>query len=391
VFNECPSIQIAQQGLVLPENMDQIKYLTLIGRILRNPFFGGVQTNLNGLIELDISALEIPTCLDIHDINTFLGELYLVQWEEFRLRTIICKNRLQSSISSSNIQKLKLGYLSMRFNHIVEVLLDETSCLDNLKTLQLVGINNISFYDKHMAFGGKSNLNDEVLSINPGVMLKNGGRLFLGSPIDYFTTCAVHVMDEADKYECSLTTFELLKHDKLRASLEELKLGSFIDIEHDKDDDSDDDNNNNNTNNNSNNNNNNHNDNDNNEKDDNENFFYNGDYNYSLWSKVLSSYKTLKSIEMECFRSKAINLIVEHVTDNPPLHLSSFTVKAPYSLKSHLYTNIKNRQKTIDNWFKPNKSIIQKGLTFVYTNYHNPSLSENIYQKEVKRWIKYGN
>jgi hypothetical protein len=59
-------------------------------------------TNLNGLIELDISALEIPTCLDIHDINTFLEELYLVQWEEFRLRTIICKNRLQSSISSSN-------------------------------------------------------------------------------------------------------------------------------------------------------------------------------------------------------------------------------------------------------------------------------------------------
>ena len=61
---------------------------------------------------------------------------------------------------------------------------------------------------------------------------------------------------------------------------------------------------------------------------------------------------------------------------------------APPRFKDSLFTSLQNRQKTIDHWFKPRTSIAQKPLTFVYTSFKNPLISENVYKEDVKRWSK---
>lgn len=112
VFRECSTNEIARVSLVLPESMDQIKHLTIIGRALRNPLLNSNtdknRTKFCGLVELDISSLEFSSSpyyggQNINNNNSLFTE-----------RTELCHKKLCSSISLSKIKTLKLGYSMLR-------------------------------------------------------------------------------------------------------------------------------------------------------------------------------------------------------------------------------------------------------------------------------------
>lgn len=368
VFTECASMHLARNGgLCLPEgDMSQIKYLTFIGRALRNPFLNcnhNLSTTFSGLIDLDMSALEFPL---VYNDNTMLFEAphLMEQWMDFKFRSLLCEDRLLASIDSSQIISMKMGFLQTECE-MLDRMLAESSCLDNLKSLNIIGINNLEFYQKHMAFREINNMFEEGHTSEQ--ILKLGGQLHFGSPHGYYEfICEHHAMDLEEKEKCSLACLELLKYPKLRATLEHLKLGNFVDIEEEwwRDDE---------------------------DKiivDTNDSELSDLGYKYILWAKSLSNCKKLICLDMTTFDSKAVNIIVKHIVDNPPLNLSTIKIMAPPRLKDSLFTSLQNRQKTIDHWFKPRTSIAQKPLTFVYTSFKNPLISENVYKEDIKRWSK---
>ena len=259
--------------------------------------------------------------------------------------------RLVVAISPSYITSLKLGFLPLR-SDIVDIMLATSNCLDQLETLKIKGLNNSYFYDKHLAFGGYDKDWSEC-----------------ASGFEYFTRCEDCRLDEDHKYELIMASIKLLKHHKLRASLKHLKLGDFIDLEkccnsiQVVDDESSDE-------------------------------FES--YDYSIWAKTLSYYKKLISLDIKCFEYKAVNIIVKHIACNPPMNLSKINVKGPD--EDSLFTNLHNRQKTIDHWFKPCKSILTKTLSFIYSArvydklytryryYPSPSYSKLVRKDELQRW-----
>ena len=308
-----------------------------------NPFLShshNIITTFSGLKDLDISALE-------------LNEMSIQAQQNL--------NRLVVAISPSYITSLKLGFLPLR-SDIVDIVLATSSCLDQLETLKIKGLNNSYFYDKHLVWGGYDGYD---------VARDSGGSLFLDYSSEYFISCEDDALSEDHKYELAMASIKLLKHHQLRASLKHLKLGHFIDLE----------------------------------KwcnriqvVDNESSCCNEfeSYDYSIWAKTLSYYKKLVSLDIKCSKYKAINIIVKHIACNPPINLSKISVKGPND--DSLFTNLHNRQKTVDHWFKPCKSILTKTLSFVYSAriynklhyryryYPSPSYSKLVFKDELQRW-----
>ena len=380
IFTESASLHLARYGgLCLPHgDMSQIKSLTLIGRVLRNPFLNCDQnifcTTFSGLIDLDISALEFPEGPYVQAINEYH------EHDEFATRTAICIERLLASIYFSQIQSMKMGFLQVT-SKIVHRMLDMSS-LDKLKSLNIIGVNNSEFYNENMAFREiDTDKEHKEYGMWPSQILKLGGNLYLNYPSKYCDICEVHCMSFSDDQDCSIGCLELLKHPKLRASLEHLQLGCYVDIRKeeieeywcgDEDKNEDDDVND--------------------DEEEGVTKVTDGhdylDYTYIRWANSLSYYKKLISLHIKCFRTEAVNIVVKHIVDNPPPNLSIITIMTTPDLKDSLFTNLHHKQKTIDHWFKPRNNFVRKMMAFVYTNYNNPLISENVYREEVKRWSK---
>jgi len=349
VVAESVELVAALTGLCLPEgDMSQVKKLILIGRLMMSPFLShshNIITTFSGLKDLDISALEL-------DKMSYLAPQ--------NYRTYL--NRLVVAISPSSITSLKLGFLPLR-SDIVDIVLATSSCLDQLETLKIKALNSNYFYDKHLVWGGCDGY------IGDGEC--GGSELFLYAGSEYFTACEDDTLNDDKKYELAMASIKLLKHHKLRASLKHLKLGHFIDSE----------------------------------KwcniiqvvdDDNPCWDEFKTYDYSVWAKALSYYKKLISLDIKCTEYKAVNIIVKHIACNPPINLSKISVKGPD--EDSLFKNLHNRQKTIDHWFKPSKSILTKTLSFVhsariydklynrYRHYPSPSYSKLVFKDELQRW-----
>jgi hypothetical protein len=241
-----------------------------------------------------------------------------------------------------------------------------TNCLDQLEMLKIKAFNNSYFYDKHLVWGGYDNYRSSFRYIEESLFLYDG--------FEYFTSCEDSILSEDQQYELAMASIKLLKHHKLRASLKHLKLGHFIELEEwcNSIQVVDDDN-------------------------------LHCDefkiYDYSIWAKTLSYYKKLINLDIKCSKHKAVNIIVKHIACNPPINLSKINVKGPDddSLIESLFKNLHNRQKTIDHWFKPSKSILTKTLSFVYSariydklysscHYPSPSYSKLVLKAELQRW-----
>lgn len=348
VVAESKDFIAARTGICLPEgDMSQVKKLILIGRVLMSPFLShshNIITTFSGLKDLDISALEL-------DKMSYLAPQ--------SYRTYL--HRLVVAIAPSYITSLKLGFLPLR-SDIVDIMLATSNCLDQLEKLKIKALNNSYFYDKHLVWGGYDNYIPSFSYV--------GESLFLDDGFEYFTTCEDDTLSEDQKYELAMASIKLLKHHKLRASLKHLKLGHFIDLEEwcNSIQVVDDDN------------------------------PYCDEfkiYDYSVWAKSLSYYKKLINLDIKCSKYKAVNIIVKHIACNPPMNLSTINVKG--SDEDFLFKNLHNRQKTIDHWFKPSKSILTKTLSFLYSariygklycrrHSPSPSYSKLVLKDELQRW-----
>jgi len=396
VLRECASVDVARAGLVLPEDMSHIKHLTIIGRALRNPFLmseNNTPTRFSGLETLDLSGLEFPECPRNNTPEVIPLAEFEVLKTEFDNRTRQCKRKLISSIPSAQLQSLKLGLTSFTCDgDSIVGGLDEI--LQQLKTLEIIGRNPMSWYESKEAFCEQS---APFQLQNWLHQLRDGGELKFCSLHDehsYNEDSSDDFLEEEDNVTCIQYCLALLQRDYLRNNLLHLKVGRLLEIDwscvieyggieevnhllkelyDDEDDDdieSDDD------------------DKDEDEDDD-ENKIKKKIFSRTaeVWAKTLSYYKRLKHFEMRNLDIMEAGLIdmIEKIALDPPPKLSTIIVRGAHNGRNQISQISRRQQKTIDSWLKPKRVIPIAPLDIVYIN-DETLLKETLATLNVKRW-----
>ena len=382
IFRECASVEVARDGLILPEDMSQIKHLTIIGRALRNPFLNADNntTKFSNLETLDISGLEYPDCPVLPVVPM---DVFLPLKTEFDNRTKICKEKFISAIPS--VQSLKLGLTSISFDMTLDKIFEQ------LKTLEIIGRNPLSWYNAKEAFCEQSAAFDLQ---NAQQQIRDGGELrfsFFHEHSDELDSSDENL--EEDTLECIQNSVALLQNKDLRKNLVHLKVGNWLaydwsyiiedgiaevnemldemyDDYHEEDDDNDND------------------------EDEDEVSITMKILNRTsnVWASILSEYKRLKHFEIRNFddviEAECIIDMIRKISVNPPPNLSSIIVRGEQEGKNLLKRiSLLRQQKTIENWLPllSNRLIPVKPLKIVYT-IDETSLTETLTTFNIKRW-----
>ena len=393
VFRECASVDVARAGLVLPEDMSHIKHLTIIGRALRNPFLmseNNTPTRFSGLETLDLSGLEFPECPLNNTPEVIPTAEFTLLKTEFDNRTRHCKRKLISSIPSVQLQSLKLGLTSFTCDGDGDSIvggLDEI--LKQLKSLEIIGRNPMSWYESKEAFCEQSAL----FQLQNGLhQLRDGGELKFFHEHSYDEDPSDDFLEEEDNVTCIQRCLALLQKEYLRNNLLHLKVGRWLEIDwsfiidnggifevndmlkmlYDDEDDDDNDS-----------------DDDDKDEDDDENKIKKKIFSRTaeVWAKTLSYYKRLKHFEMRNFdimEGGVIDLI-EKIALDPPLKLSTIIVRGDRNGRNQISQISRRQQKTIDCWIKPKRIIPIVPLDIVYIN-DETSLKETLTTLNIKRW-----
>lgn len=396
VLRECASVDVARAGLVLPEDMSHIKHLTIIGRALRNPFLMSENNNtrFNGLVTLNLSGLEFPECPRNNTPEVIPHAEFMLLQTEFDDRTRHCKRKLISSIPSAQLQSLKLGLTSFSLTLDGDSIvggLDEI--LKQLKSLEIIGRNPMSWYESKEAFCEQS----VPFQLQNGLhQLRDGGELKFFQEDSYDDEDpSDEFLQEEDNFTCIQYCLALLQKECLRNNLLHLKVGRFLEIdwsdiidyggieevnhilkelyddEDDDDNESDDD------------------DKDEDEDDD-ENKIKKKIFSRTaeVWAKTLSYYKRLKHFEMRNFditETGVINMIDKIALDPPPKLSTVILRGGERNGRNQISQMSRRKQKTIDCWIKPKRIIPIAPLDIVYIN-DETSLKETLTTLNIKRW-----
>ena len=386
LFRECVSVEGARAGLILPQDMSQIKHLTIIGRALRNPFLNADNKlhTFSGLETLDISGLEFPKCPD--NIPPIPIEEFQPLQTEFNNRTKFCKEKLISAVSSAQLQSLKLGFTSID--------IELGKIIEPLKSLEIIGRNPISWYESNEALCEQN----VAFKLNNGLQkLRDGGELWFSQLQDSFETDPTdESLEEDDKLVCIEICATFLQNNiYLKKNLEHLKISvswlaidwdyiiwggidevnevlmQLYDLVYEDEDGKEED-----------------------DKDEEEDEaiikMKISNRVSEFWMNTLSHYKKLQHFELKNFddtiEADSFNNLIQKVAFNPPPNLSSLIVSGEHGGRNLLnQILLRRKQKTIENWLKPNRVIPVKPLKIVYTS-NETSLTETLVKLDIKRW-----